>query len=165
MMTSVLREGVRSLWTSDFAVPVLDEVLGHLDLADVVVEGARLGQHRVELDFLGRLLGQRGHDERMVVGARGLDGHLPEDREIRVRELQEARGGDEAEDVLENGQEDEGQAGAQQAAQNPHQDLGREGPSPPSLSRMRWKVMTTIMLTGATKNRPARRVAVRRWRR
>ena len=103
--------------------PVLDEVLRHLDLPDVVVQGPGLGQHRVRLDLLGGLLGQRGHDEGVVVGAGRLERHLAEDRQVRVRQLEELGRRDEAEDGLEDGQEDEGQPRAQGAADEAHQGL------------------------------------------
>ncbi len=51
----------------EFPGPVLDEVLGHLRLADVVVEGSGLGQLGIEAQLLGALLGQRGDDEGVVV--------------------------------------------------------------------------------------------------
>ena len=57
----------------ELLVLVLDEVLGHLDLADVVVEGPGLDQQGVDADLLGRLLGQRGDDQRVVVGAGRLE--------------------------------------------------------------------------------------------
>ena len=113
-----------SLCRSGFRLDVLDEVFGPLDLPDVVVEGSGLDQHRVQADLLGRLLGQGGDDQRMMVGAGRLDGHLPEDRQVGVGELEELGLGDEPEDVLEDGQEKEGQ-GARSG------DPAQRGPSGP----------------------------------
>ena len=80
---------------------------------------------RVGLDLLGRLLGQGGDDQRMMVGAGRLEGHLAEDRQVGVRQLEELGRGHEAEDVLVDGQEDEGQGGAQEAADEAHEGLRR----------------------------------------
>ena len=108
------------------AVLVLDEILRHLDLADVVVEGAGLDEERIELDGFGRLLGEGGDDERMMVGAGRLDGHLAEDLGLGVRQLEELRLGHEPEEVLVDREEDEGEGRAEQAPDAAHEDLGGE---------------------------------------
>ena len=60
-----------------------------------------------------------------MVGAGRLDGHLAEDRQVGVRQLQELGLGHEAEDVLEDRQEDEGQRRARMPPDEAHEDPAR----------------------------------------
>ena len=67
---------------------VLDEVVGLVDLADVVVVAADAAQQRVAADRLGRGLRDGGDLDAVVVGARRLDRESAQQRQAAVGELE-----------------------------------------------------------------------------
>ena len=76
------------------AALVLDEVLGLRELADVVVVAAHARQQWVGADRLGRRLGEVRHGQRVLERARRLDRETLEQRQIGVRQLEQADVGD-----------------------------------------------------------------------
>ncbi len=64
-------------------------------------------------------------------------GHLPEDGEVRVRQLQELAGRDEAEGRLHGRKEEEGQGPADDPSDEAHEDLrGERAEAAPFLDEM-----------------------------
>ena len=107
----LLMLGDRFLWASSVP-PVLDEVVGHLQLSYVVVVRGDPGQDGVGPDALGRGLAEVAHEYAVVVGAGGGDHHLLEEGVLQVRKLEELEVGRVVEDVLDDGEE----AGRHEAA-------------------------------------------------
>ena len=66
---------------------VFYEIEGLLELADVMVVAAHLGQKRVGADIGGSGFHQRSYDDRMVVGPRRFDHQSPEEGLIEVGQL------------------------------------------------------------------------------
>ena len=84
---------------------VLREIRGVGGLADVVEERAGAREERVGADRVARVLGELGDDEGMVVGARGLELHPPQERVVEVGELEERDVRRALEERLEDRQE------------------------------------------------------------
>ena len=69
---------------------VLDEVVGHLRLADVVVVAGHARQQRVRADRLRRGLREVSQHERVLVGAGRLERESAQKRQVLVRQLEQA---------------------------------------------------------------------------
>ena len=104
-------------------VVLLDEVFRALGLADVVVEGAGLDQHGIEIDVFGRGFRQGCYHQRVMVGPRCLHGHLPEDGKVGVCELHKLALCCDIEEVFVPRQKNECECGTQQSSQKAHKQF------------------------------------------
>ncbi len=95
---------------------VLDEVVRPVELADVVVERAGMDQDRVAVDRLDPGLGQVGDRQRMLEGARRLEGQPAQQRHVGIGQLDQLDRGGDAEEGLEDRHRKGGDRGGQEAA-------------------------------------------------
>ena len=96
------------------------EIQGPLELADVVEIRARAGQQGIAAHGLGGGLGEVGHDDAVVVGARRLDQQAAQQGVVGIAQLQElSRGGQVEEGLRQRVQRDAQHRGQQRAAGAP----------------------------------------------
>ena len=95
---------------------VLDEVLGPLDLADVVVERRGVGEHGVGADRRAAALGQVGDHQRVLEGARRLEGEAAQQRQVGVGELDQRDVGGHRQQPLEQRHREAGHRRDEQTA-------------------------------------------------
>ena len=104
---------------------VLDEVARLEHLADVVEVGADADQQPLGADALGGRLGDRGHGDRVVVGARRAADQLLQQRMGHVAQLQQAQVGLHAEQAFDERQ----QPHHQQAGKDREQAVAQARPA------------------------------------
>ena len=92
------------------------EVHGPLELADVVIIRADAGQQAVGADGRAARLGQIGHDDGMVIGARCLQQKPSQQGLVRVGQLDELRRRGQIEQPLQQRLNADAQHGAERAA-------------------------------------------------
>ena len=102
-------------------LPVFYEVMGHLQLSDIVVVCGDPGQYGMGPYALGRCLAEVSHKHAVVVSAGGREHHLLEERVLEVCKLKELEVGGVVEGMLDDGEE----TGRHQAAPYaPEEDEG-----------------------------------------
>ena len=84
---------------------VLDEVVGLVDLADVVVVRRHAAEQRVRPDRLGRRFGERRDLQAVVVSARRFDREAPQQRLARIRQFQQRHARRDAERLFDERQD------------------------------------------------------------
>ena len=96
---------------------VLLEVVGALELADVMIVCAHAHEQRVRSDGLRRGLGNVGDDDRVVIGARRLDHQPAQQRLVGVGQLQQLGGRHQVERGLQQRLDAHADDGGHKAAQ------------------------------------------------
>ena len=100
------------------------EVQGPLELADVVEIRARAGQQGIAAHGLGGGLGEVGHDDAVVVGARRLNEQAAQQGVVGVAQLQQLCGGGQVEEGLHQRVQRDAQHRGQQGAAGAPQGVG-----------------------------------------
>ena len=100
---------------------VLDEPLGPVQLADIVIQSARADQVHIGMDRPGPFFGQAANHQGVLKGAGGFTGEAPQQGPLQVGQLQQPGPGEQVEGALHQRTEQEAHH------QQPHHQQGFPG--------------------------------------
>ncbi len=106
--------------------PVLDVVMGHLELPDIMIVRGNPGQQGVGAYAFRRRLGKIAHDNTVVVGAWGVNHHLTQKRMFKIGQLKELDVRRVIEEALDNGKNAEGDKAARDTIEKDKPDAQRK---------------------------------------